>query len=113
MNQHGPDFMINYRGDIIKPDMKLPKIYEPNLYESDIYALWEKSGAFKPTEGGKSYGIVMPPPNANANLHIGYELVAALEDISARYHRAKGDAVLLLPGADHAGFETQSVYEKH
>jgi valyl-tRNA synthetase len=25
----------------------------------------------------------------------------------------KGEATLLLPGADHAGFETQSVYEKH
>ena len=25
----------------------------------------------------------------------------------------KGEATLLLPGADHAGFETQAVYEKH
>ncbi|MCA9334041.1 valine--tRNA ligase, partial [Candidatus Saccharibacteria bacterium] len=30
-----------------------------------------------------------------------------------RYHRMKGEATLLLPGADHAGFETQVVYEKH
>ncbi len=93
--------------------MKLPKVYEPDLYESDIYALWEKSGVFQPRVEGKSYTIVMPPPNANANLHIGYELTAALEDIAARYHRLKGESVLLLPGADHAGFETQSVYEKH
>ncbi len=92
--------------------MSLPKVYEPNLYENDIYALWEKSGAFTPSPVGKAYSIVMPPPNANANLHIGYELTAALEDIAARYHRAKGESVLLLPGADHAGFETQSVYEK-
>jgi len=92
--------------------MKLPKVYEPSQYESDIYALWEKSGAFQPIEKGGPYSIVMPPPNANANLHIGYELTAALEDIAARYHRLKGDSVLLLPGADHAGFETQSVYEK-
>ncbi len=61
----------------------------------------------------KTYSIVMPPPNANANLHIGYGLSAGLEDIAARYHRMKGEATLLLPGADHAGFETQSVYEKH
>ncbi|MDB5186016.1 MAG: valS [Candidatus Saccharibacteria bacterium] len=95
--------------------MKLPKIYEPNLYENDIYDLWEKSGAFAPQHRGskENYSIVMPPPNANANLHIGYELTVALEDIPARYHRMKGDATLLLPGADHAGFETQSVYEKH
>lgn len=92
--------------------MKLPKAYEPKLYEADIYSLWEKSGVFKPSQAGETYSIVMPPPNANANLHIGYELTAALEDIAARYHRAKGESVLLLPGADHAGFETQSVYEK-
>ena len=93
--------------------MNLPKTYEPKDYEADIYALWEKSGAFAPTGKGESYSIVMPPPNANANLHIGYELTVALEDIPARYHRMKGDTTLLLPGADHAGFETQSVYEKH
>ena len=93
--------------------MKLPKVYEPGQYEDDVYALWEKSGAFKPRAAGKVFSIAMPPPNANANLHIGYELTAALEDIAARYHRLKGESVLLLPGADHAGFETQSVYEKH
>jgi valyl-tRNA synthetase len=93
--------------------MKLPKVYDSKLYEQDIYALWEKSGAFQPTGKGNPYAIVMPPPNANANLHIGYELAAVLEDIAARYHRLKGDNTLLLPGADHAGFETQSVYEKH
>ncbi len=92
--------------------MKLPKVYEPGLYESDIYALWEKSRVFTPSGKGEAFSIVMPPPNANANLHIGYELTAALEDIAARYHRLKGESVLLLPGADHAGFETQSVYEK-
>ena len=93
--------------------MEMPKTFEPNQYESDIYALWEQGDVFKPKGKGKNYTIVMPPPNANANLHIGYALVAALEDIPTRYHRMKGDNTLLLPGADHAGFETQSVYEKH
>ncbi|GAC1387963.1 MAG: valine--tRNA ligase [Candidatus Saccharimonadales bacterium] len=95
--------------------MNLPKIYEPHQYEADIYALWEKSQAFTPVSdaSAKPFSIVMPPPNANANMHIGYELTAALEDIATRYHRMKGEPTLLLPGADHAGFETQSVYEKH
>jgi valyl-tRNA synthetase len=96
--------------------MKLPKAYEPSLYESDIYALWEQSKAFEPVfrHGSKqTFTTVMPPPNANANLHIGHSLNYALIDISARYHRLKGDATLVLPGADHAGFETQVVYEKH
>lgn len=95
--------------------MKLPKVYEPNQYEADIYAMWESSGAFRPKSRGskETYSMVMPPPNANANLHIGYGLTVAIEDIATRYHRMKGEAALLLPGADHAGFETQSVYEKH
>ncbi len=101
-----------YRGDTMVV-MNLPKTYEPNDYEADIYALWEKAGAFTPQGKGEAYSVVMPPPNANANLHIGYELTVALEDIPARYNRMKGKPTLLLPGADHAGFETQSVYEKH
>jgi valyl-tRNA synthetase len=94
--------------------MKLPKVYEPAQYEADIYALWEKGGAFKPqNRGGDGYfSMTLPPPNANANLHIGYGLTVAVHDILARYHRMQGRAVLIVPGADHAGFETWAVYEK-
>lgn len=94
--------------------MRLPKTYEPQAYESDIYALWEKSDAFKPQYRGQksNYSIVMPPPNANGNLHIGHALTTSLQDILTRYHRMKGEAALYLPGADHAGFETWVVYEK-
>ncbi|MDZ7744439.1 MAG: valine--tRNA ligase [Candidatus Saccharibacteria bacterium] len=94
--------------------MKLPKVYEPHLYESDIYALWEKTESFKPKHRGSkdNYSIVVPPPNANGDLHLGHGLTLALEDIAIRYHRLKGDATLFVPGADHAGFETQVVYEK-
>ena len=92
--------------------MKLPKVYEPSEYESDIYALWEKSGAFQPSGKGDPYSIVIPPPNANGNLHLGHGLTLAVEDILIRYHRQKGDNVLFVPGADHAGFETQVVYER-
>ncbi len=94
--------------------MKLPKVYEPAQYESDIYALWEKSGAFEPKDrGGKdTYSIVVPPPNANGNLHLGHALTLGIEDIAIRYHRMTGKKTLFVPGADHAGFETQVVYEK-
>lgn len=92
--------------------MKLPKVYEPGEYEKDIYALWERSNAFAPTGKGSTYSIAVPPPNANGNLHIGHALTLAIEDIAVRYHRMKGDRAVLLPGADHAGFETQVVYEK-
>ncbi len=93
--------------------MELPKSYTPSDYDSDIYALWEKSGVFEPTEKGEPYCMVMPPPNANAGLHIGHSLFFAIEDVIIRYQRARGKSVLWLPGADHAGFETQVVYEKH
>jgi valyl-tRNA synthetase len=92
--------------------MKLPKVYEPGEYEADIYALWERSNAFAPTGKGESFAITVPPPNANGNLHIGHALTLAIEDIAVRYHRMKGARAVLLPGADHAGFETQVVYEK-
>ncbi len=92
--------------------MNLAKVYEPDQYEPSIYALWESSGAFKPSGKGVPYGVVMPPPNANGNLHIGHALDMNLKDILARYHRLKGKDVAFIPGSDHAGFETWVVYEK-
>jgi len=110
--------------------MKFSKSYEPGEYEADIYAAWEASGIFnpklatKPTDNNsdgiddrtrnieKTYSIVMPPPNANGNLHIGHGLTIALEDSLTRYHRLKGDSTWYIPGADHAGFETWVVYER-
>ncbi len=94
--------------------MALPAVYEPGKYEKDIYQLWEKADSFSPKNRGSkaSYSVVVPPPNANGNLHVGHALTLAIQDTIIRYHRMKGEATLFLPGADHAGFETQVVYEK-
>lgn len=92
--------------------MKLPKAYESGQYESDIYSLWEQSRAFEPQDSKESFSLVVPPPNANAPLHIGFGLTMVIEDIIARYNRMKGKSTLFVPGADHAGFETWVVYEK-
>ena len=92
--------------------MQLAKQYIPNDYEPNIYALWETSGTLEPTGVGKPYSIIMPPPNANGNLHIGHALDMNLKDILIRYHRMKGDDAVFIPGADHAGFETWVVYER-
>jgi len=54
----------------------------------------------------------MPPTNANGSLHLGHGLVMSIEDAIIRYQRMLGKKTLWLPGADHAGFETQVVYEK-
>lgn len=92
--------------------MKLPKIYEPATYEPTTYALWETSGAFTPSGTGEPFSVIMPPPNANGNLHIGHALDMNLKDIIVRYQRMRGRDVIYIPGADHAGFETWVVYEK-
>lgn len=95
----------------------MDKNYDPKLYEDKIYEEWEKSGAFQPSNSvnqsaSKPFTIIMPPPNANDPLHIGHAMFIAIEDILIRYHRMKGDPTLWLPGTDHAGIETQFVFEK-
>lgn len=92
--------------------MNLAKAYEPNQYEPNIYALWETSGAFNPSKQGKPFSTVMPPPNANGNLHLGHALDQGLKDITVRYKRMTGYDTVYIPGADHAGFETWVVYER-
>lgn len=94
--------------------MRLPKVYEPDKYETEIYALWEREGAFLPKNRGKDsyFSITLPPPNANGDLHMGHALINAIQDSLVRYHRMQGSTTLYIPGADHAGFETQVVYER-
>ncbi|MDO8436258.1 MAG: valine--tRNA ligase [bacterium] len=96
--------------------MNLSTIYEPKQVEDKIYQLWERSGFFNPDKLSKTakkpFTIIMPPTNANGSLHAGHGLVLTIEDIMVRYKRMRGFKTLWLPGLDHAGFETQVVYEK-
>ncbi|MBI2482023.1 MAG: valine--tRNA ligase [Candidatus Vogelbacteria bacterium] len=93
------------------PD-KLTKPYDPAQTEGRIYKEWEDGNHFAPQGKGESFTIIMPPPNANGDLHAGHALFITLEDIMTRYARMQGKRALWVPGADHAGFETQIVYEK-
>lgn len=106
--------MRTYKSDKIVNMPELPKAYNPKDHEEKIYRLWEEGGYFTPKIDPKKkpFCILMPPPNANGDLHAGHALFVALEDIMTRYHRLKADITLWLPGADHAGFETQVVYER-
>lgn len=92
--------------------MELPKTYNPKEVEADIYKKWEEGGFFAPQGDGEPFTILMPPTNANGDLHAGHGLVMTIEDIMIRYKRMAGFKTLWLPGNDHAGFETQVVYEK-
>ncbi|MES2931680.1 MAG: valine--tRNA ligase [Patescibacteria group bacterium] len=98
-------------------DDKFLKPYDPQATEPRIYQEWEESGYFNPdnlpdAEDREPFTIVMPPPNANGNLHAGHALFITLEDLFIRFRRMQGYRALWIPGADHAGFETQVVYEK-
>jgi valyl-tRNA synthetase len=90
--------------------------YNAKEVEDKMYQLWEESGFFNPdnlpARHKKPFCIIMPPTNANGNLHAGHALVMTIEDIMTRYKRMHGYKALWLPGLDHAGFETQVVYEK-
>jgi valyl-tRNA synthetase len=92
--------------------MELSKTYNPKEHESPLYAMWERGGYFKPSKGrGKPFVIILPPPNANDPLHIGHAMYT-VEDIMIRYHRMRGEKTVWVPGYDHAGIETQVVFER-
>ncbi len=61
---------------------------------------------------GRTFVIVIPPPNVTGVLHMGHGLNNSLQDIVIRYHRMLGDDTLWVPGSDHAGIATQHVVEK-
>ncbi len=92
----------------------LEKSFDPKSAEPRLYAAWEASGAFKPSEapGAESFTIVIPPPNVTGSLHIGHALNNTLQDVLTRFHRMRGKSTLWLPGTDHAGIATQMVVER-
>lgn len=92
----------------------MDKVYDPKKYETLIYSTWEKAKAFTPQidKQKKPFTIILPLPNANDPMHMGHALFT-VEDILIRYHRMLGDPSLWLPGGDHAGIETQFVFEKY
>jgi valyl-tRNA synthetase len=124
--------IINFMPEAMEPR------YDHKAIEEKIYKLWEESGYFRPenlpaaqtnadraqTNAEKSqrksassprksaFCIIMPPPNANGSLHIGHAVFVTLQDVLIRFWRMRGRKTLWLPGADHAGFETQVVFDK-
>ncbi len=101
-------------GEALKK-IEVEKSYNPKTFEERIYELWLKTSAFTPKDrgAGKTFTIVMPPPNVTGVLHIGHALDNMLPDIIVRYKRMCGFETLWIPGEDHAGIATQNVVEKH
>ncbi len=87
-----PNLLKNAKLSRMNELQEFPKAYIAADHEKSIYEMWENSGAFSPhTDTSKpAFSIIMPPPNANGNLHTGHALMIPLEDIMVRYHRSEG-----------------------
>jgi valyl-tRNA synthetase len=97
----------------------MDKTWDHKKVEEKIYEQWEENKSFEAltadeakAAGKKPFCVIMPPPNANDPLHLGHAMFVSVEDVLTRYHRMLGEASLWLPGTDHAGIETQYVFEK-
>ncbi len=88
--------------------------YEASTTEAKWQQYWEENQIFKasPEKGGKTYCIVIPPPNVTGSLHMGHAFEASLIDALIRYHRMKGYNTLWLPGTDHASIAVQTILDK-
>ena len=98
----------------------MDKAYEPQ-HDLKWQKRWEEAGLFSPEESrkrhknptGKSFTIMMPPPNVTGVLHQGHALGSALQDALIRWHRMCGDDSLFVPGTDHASIAVQMQVVKH
>ncbi|AKM81006.1 MAG: Valine-tRNA ligase [Candidatus Pacebacteria bacterium GW2011_GWF2_38_9] len=102
----------------------LDKQYQAKDHEAKIYKMWLDHDCFSPDseisqnlnkkskKANESFSIIMPPPNANDPLHVGHAMFVTLEDIMIRFARMQGKDTVWIPGTDHAGIETQFVFEK-
>ncbi|HPF13624.1 MAG TPA: valine--tRNA ligase, partial [Planctomycetota bacterium] len=96
--------------------MDLSTRYNPSEIEETIYAQWDAAGAFQPpapgSGSGKTFTVMIPPPNVTGVLHMGHALNGTVQDIVVRHRRKLGFDTLWVPGTDHAGIATQAVVEK-
>ncbi len=104
-------------------EKEISKTFESNQKEVEIYHLWEDSGLCNPDrmeeflrgkhiEIGSPFTITLPPPNANGTPHLGHMCGYAFHDAIGRFNRMTGHPTLLLPGKDHAGIQTETVFTK-
>ncbi len=92
--------------------MTIAGSFDPHAIEGDLYASWERQGAFAPSGNGAPYCIAIPPPNVTDRLHIGHAFQHTLMDALVRYQRMNGRRTLWQTGTDHAQIATQMVVER-
>ncbi|MDX1535511.1 MAG: valine--tRNA ligase [Candidatus Spechtbacterales bacterium] len=100
---------------------ELPKRFNYQETEDEIYKRWEESGYFNPekcVEDGivekdaETFTVVLPPPNVTGVLHLGHAYEDSLQDAIIRYQRMLGKRALWIPGTDSAAIATQARVEK-
>ena len=86
--------------------------FDPKSIEKRLSAFWVEKKIGKPSQSGKPYCIMVPPPNVTGRLHLGHALQQAIMDTLTRQMRSCGYNTLLQVGTDHAGIATQMVVER-
>ena len=99
----------------------MDKAYEPKIHDQKWQKFWDERNFAKPEVSyklhpkptGRTFTIMMPPPNVTGVLHQGHALMLALEDTLIRWHRMLGDETLYVPGTDHASIAVNMQVVKH
>jgi valyl-tRNA synthetase len=75
----------------------MDKAYTPTLHDKKWQENWKNKNIGAPESinqhaqpSGKSFCIMMPPPNVTGVLHQGHALFLALQDTLTRWHRMCG-----------------------
>src|SRR5437867_1754501 len=97
-----------------QPEAPIADRYEPSDVEKRWYPIWEARGYFHgdPAAAGKTFSIVIPPPNVTAALHWGHALNNTLQDVLVRMKRMDGFNTVWIPGTDHASIAVHVILER-
>jgi valyl-tRNA synthetase len=88
---------------------ELPSRFVPAEVEGRWQRAWREAGVARAPDSprGPVFSLVLPPPNVTGILTMGHMLGDTVMDALARWHRMRGEAVLWVPGVDHAGVGTE------
>jgi leucyl-tRNA synthetase len=92
------------------PHQNLSASYEPRRIEQKWQGSWCEQRAFATPEaidGRRDAYIFVAPPFTSGNIHMGHVRSYALGDASARFRRARGEAVLFALGFDAFGLPAE------
>ncbi|MFI5415102.1 MAG: class I tRNA ligase family protein, partial [Candidatus Lutacidiplasmatales archaeon] len=94
--------------------VELPPRFDAGAIEAKWQAEWARQQAFRALDEpkGRRFSLILPPPNVTGVLHMGHMLGDTVMDALARVHRMRGEAVLWVPGVDHAGLSTQTAVRR-